>query len=408
MTRTLAHLRGVTVRRGMHLVLQNKNFEIQQHDIHLLVGSNGSGKSTLIESLVGLTMFEQGTLEHEGHLVADGDGRRKKSTLHVGLALQSNGVMGSETIAEHLDNATGMYGRSIDNSPFLEAFSLLHRKHDIVATLSAGQQRKVAILSAILPAFASQSSTIILLDEPDAGLDEDSIQTLTSWLLALQYMGHGIVISSHQGVFQSIATHVHSLDEDTIQQNNTSNAPPHTEIPSAKDTKRIRPSGFGLRQQFRTMRWLSHNGLAAMMTLGVFMAILPIPIGIDSIEHLGFILAPALAIGLCGDGLVVMLREERSLSWWKATSYRTPHSSWLPFLLGAVVTFLSNSILAGIEQTTAELVGVGALLAGFIAHLMRLVQLQVEQLARPHAVFIGLLTPVLILPFALLLDVLTT
>jgi ABC-type multidrug transport system ATPase subunit len=407
MTRTLAQLQGVTVRRGMHLVLKDKNFEVQQEDIHLLVGTNGSGKSTLIETLAGLTTFEQGTLQHDGQLVADGEGRRKRSTLPVAIALQSNGVMGSETISEHLEYATSMYGRNIDQAPFLEAFSLLHRKHDLVATLSAGQRRKVAILAGILPAFASASPTMILLDEPDAGLDEGSIQTLNSWLRTLQHNGHGIVLSSHQGVFESLATHIHSLDDNTVQQQKASEPPAQTEMPFGKECQRTRPSGFGLRQQFRTMRWLSHNGLAAMMTLGVLMAILSIPIGTNSIDHLGFILAPALATGLCGDGLVVMLREERSLSWWKATSYRTPHSSWLPFLLGAVVTFLSNSILAGIDQTTTELVIVGSLLAGIIAHIMRLVQLQVEQLARPHAVFIGLLTPVLILPFALLLDFLS-
>jgi hypothetical protein len=47
------------------------------------------------------------------------------------------------------------------------------------------------------------------------------------------------------------------------------------------------------------------------------------------------------------------------------------------------------------------------LLTGITSHVLRLAHQSTERLARPQAVFIGLLTPVLILPYALLLDMLT-
>jgi ABC-type multidrug transport system ATPase subunit len=406
MAHVLVKLKQASVRRGMQTVFDNMDVEIRQHNVRVLIGTNGSGKSTLIETLLGLVPLENGKLEHNESLVLDSDGRRKKSMLDIGVALQSNGVLGSETVTEHLENATMMYGKTIDTTPFLEAFSLLHRRHDLVATLSAGQRRKVAVLAAVLPAFASDEPTLIALDEPDAGLDEHTIAILVTWIAHLSDAGHGIVISSHQGVFAQVATHVQSMDTNTVELQEPTSFTKMDDFPRSEPKKALAASTFGLRQQFRTMRWLNHNGLAALMTLGVFMAILPLPIGSDSMEHLGFMLAPALAIGLCGDGLVVMLREERSLSWWKATANTTPHSSWLPFALGCIMTILSSSVLAGIEAVSVELVLSGTILAGCLAHIMRFIQLQVEQLARPHAVFIGLLTPILILPFALLLDVL--
>ncbi len=406
MARVLVKLKQASVRRGMHTVFDNMDFEIREGEVRILIGTNGSGKSTLIETLLGLVPLEKGKLEHNESLVLDSDGRRKKSMLNLGVALQANGMMGSETVAEHLEYATMMYGKRIDSSPFLEAFSLLHRKHDLVATLSAGQQRKVAVLAALLPAFASDEPTLVALDEPDAGLDEQTLGMLVKWIAHLRNAGHGIVISTHQGVFTKIGTHVYSMDTSKVELHEPSSFKQIDDFPRSETKNRLNASTFGLRQQLRTMRWLSHNGLAAFMTLGVFMAILPLPIGSSSIEHLGFMLAPALAIGLCGDGLVVMLREERSLSWWRATANTTPHSSWLPFALGCIMTILSTSILAGIDSLSVELVLSGTMLAGCLAHIMRLIQLQVEQLARPHAVFIGLLTPILILPFALLLDVL--
>lgn len=406
MARVLVKLKQASVRRGMHTVFDNMDVEIRQHNVRILIGTNGSGKSTLIETLLGLVPLEKGKLEHNESFVLDSDGRRKKSMLDIGVALQSNGMLGSETVAEHLDNATMMYGKKIDATPFLEAFSLLHRKHDLIAILSAGQRRKVAVLAALLPAFASDEPTFVALDEPDAGLDEHTIAILVTWIAHLRDAGHGIVISSHQGVFTEVATHTQSMDTNKVELQEPTSFKKMDDFPQSEKKNRLAASTFGLRQQFRTMRWLSHNGLAALMTLGVFMAILPLPIGSDSIEHLGFMLAPALAIGLCGDGLVVMLREERSLSWWKATANTTPHSSWLPFALGCIMTILSSSVLAGIESVSVEVVLSGTMLAGCLAHIMRFIQLQVEQLARPHAVFIGLLTPILILPFALLLDVL--
>ena len=407
MPQPLVHLSEVSVRRGMKMVLNSISLSVYSGEVHLLKGRNGSGKSTLIETMVGLSPLETGKVEHRGHLLIDAEGRRKRSPLSVGVTLQSDGVLGSETVDEHIRTSVGMYGRDIEFEPFLKEFQLLHRQHDMVSTLSAGQRRKVAILSSLLPAFSSTDATCVVLDEPDAGLDENSINVLSRWCRQLNTKGHAIVLSTHQSCFDELATHTHLFEETlttTTQEHDVEGT--HPEI-KGRDSPTITSTRFGLQQQFRTMSWLHHNVLAGILSLGVMMAILTLPLEPEEMETVGFILIPAMAAGLCGDALVSMLREERSLQWWKATAHSIPHSSWLPFAFGGLLTSLSSATLSGFDGISGELILAGTLICGCVAHLMRMIQIQVERLARPHAVFIGLLTPVLILPFAVIVDMLS-
>jgi hypothetical protein len=103
--------------------------------------------------------------------------------------------------------------------------------------------------------------------------------------------------------------------------------------------------------------------------------------------------------------LVAALREERTSTWWRAVAGGEPHAGWLPFALGFVVTLLSATALHDGLETTTLLVGAG--LCGVVWHGVGWLQRSTQRLARPQAVFVGLLTPVLILPYSLLLSVLS-
>ena len=92
-----------------------------------------------------------------------------RTLTHKGLTVEgySRAAVQSYWRVPELKIGFDMGGTSTDAAPFLEAFNLKHRTKDLVAHLSQGQVRKIAVLSALLPAFAS--------DEPvhpvDGGLD---------------------------------------------------------------------------------------------------------------------------------------------------------------------------------------------------------------------------------------------
>lgn len=404
MAKALLNLTDVRIRRGMNTVLDGCSLSVESGEAVVLTGANGAGKSTLLEAAAGLLPLENGQIEHENIVVRDHEGRTKSSPLALGLTLQKNGMMGSEVLVEHLQCAMSMNGRTMDCSPFLKAFNLTHRANDLIAHLSQGQARKVAVLAGLLPAFASEHPTLVLLDEPDAGLDEASIETLGGWLNELRTMGHGLLIATHDERIMAHATHNFEVG----QEKKTTGIIPegiNAERRQSKSAKRTSSGAFGIRMHLRTLMWLNANAIAGLLTLGILLSFGDFMGNLNQMQRLGFALAPVLAVALCGEPLVVATREERSGDWWRAVGGRAPHASWLPLMIGLVFTLLSVTALG--EALNATTVVAGTLLCFSVWHAVGWMQRSTQRLARPQAVFVGLLTPVLILPFSLLVSLLS-
>lgn len=404
MAKALLNLVDVRIRRGMNTVLDGCSMSVESGQTVALTGANGAGKSTLLEAAAGLLPLENGQIEHESIVVKDHEGRTKSSPLALGVTLQKNGMMGSEVLIEHLQCAMSMNGRSMDCTSFLKAFGLTHRANDLVAHLSQGQARKVAVLAGLLPAFASEHPTLVLLDEPDAGLDDASIETLGGWLNELRSLGHGLLIATHDERILAHATHHFEIGQGkkTVE---TLPKDVNAERRQSKSANRTSSGAFGVRMHLRTLMWLNANAIAGLLTLGILLSFGNFMENLNQMQRLGFVLAPVLAVALCGEPLVVATREERTGDWWRAVSGNAPHASWLPLMVGLVFTLLSVSALG--EELNMSTVGAGTLLCFSVWHAIGWMQRSTQRLARPQAVFVGLLTPVLILPFSLLVSLLS-
>lgn len=403
MAKALLRLSDVEVRRSMQVVLRDHSLTVHEGECVALVGNNGSGKSTLLETAAGLLPLERGSVAHGETVRIDAEGRRRPSPLTVGLTLQKNGAIGSETVSEHLQLAMVRSGQRLDLEPFLEAFRLKHRARDFIAHLSQGQARKVAVLSGLLPAFAARQPGLVLLDEPATGLDEAAVDQLRTWIGELRSLGHGILLCTHDPRLRKVATSVH----DVTQRRSTPQTPPAGETRSrpVEAARPITPGRFGVSTHWRTMLWLNTNGMAALLTLGVLLALGDLTASITPLQQLGLVLAPALAAGLCGEPLVAAMREERASDWWRGVADGVPHAAWLPLALGAALTAIASVSLGDGVEATHAMAGAGVTWGAW--HAVRFAQRSADRLARPHAVMVGLLTPTLILPYALLIDWMT-
>ncbi len=404
MAKALLNLDDVRVRRGMNTVLDGCSLRIETGQTVVLAGVNGAGKTTLLEAAAGLLPVENGKIQHADVVVRDHEGRTKPSPLSVGLTLQKNGMMGSEVLEERLQCAMSMNGNNVDCGPFLNAFGLTHRANDLIAHLSQGQARKVAVLAGLLPAFASKVPALVILDEPDAGLDDASVEALGGWLNELRAMGHGLLIATHDERIMACATHRFEIG----QEMKTHATPPegvNAQQRPSKPVKRITPGAFGVRMHLRTLMWLNTNAIAGLLTLGILLSFGDFMGELNQMQRLGFVLAPVLAVALCGEPLVVATREERAADWWRGVCGRSPHASWLPLVIGLVFSLLSSTALS--ETLDATIVGAGSLLCFSVWHGVGWMQRSTQRLARPQAVFVGLLTPVLILPYSLFVSLLS-
>ena len=165
-----------------------------------LVGASGSGKSTLFSHMNGLLKPDQGRILFRGKDIWDQDYSRKKLRKEVGLCFQNpEHQLFADTVLEDVSfgplnmgmdpvEAREKAGKALrlmgipenydDRSPFL---------------LSGGQQRRVA-----LAGILAMEPSILVLDEPAAGLDEEGKQALFSLIHTLiKTRKMTVIFSSH-------------------------------------------------------------------------------------------------------------------------------------------------------------------------------------------------------------------
>jgi hypothetical protein len=117
---------------------------------------------------------------------------------------------------------------------------------------------------------------------------------------------------------------------------------------------------------------------------------------------MGFTLAPAFTMGLIGDPVFKILNEQRSIDWWRAQSNNVPNSYLESLLSGFIITTIAMQIF--IQSVDFRIVLAGGFITLFTSFAVRFLQMSTIRLARSNAVFIRLLTPILILPWGLIVD----
>ncbi|MGB1897614.1 MAG: ABC transporter ATP-binding protein [Candidatus Poseidoniaceae archaeon] len=405
MSEVLLSLNDVTVRRGSSVVLKNLHLQLKEGQIALLSDKNGAGKSTIIETAAGLLPLETGEVSHHSNLLIDSNGRSKRPERAFGLTLQSDGCIGSQRVEEHIHNALDISGGRIEIDSWLQRYNLAHRKHDLIAHLSGGQRRKVAMLAGILPGFVGSQPRVLLLDEPAAGLDEASRATLVEDLYRLQKRGNAILLASHHADFNTCATHIFHQHKLVANESAKKGSVHNEDIKTlqAKGNVSLRTS-FTLNQ--RTLSTVANNAIAGLLTLGILLALVDSS-AVDSsvIQTSGLFLSAAFAAGLVGDSMISMLHEQKALDWWKAHRQGIPHSYVHALVIGAGLTALTQ--LGFDSELSVELTLIGGLLTSSTIAIVRAMELATSRLARPRSAFIRILTPILILPFALLVQWIT-
>lgn len=193
-------------------VLSDFSFDLEQGEVHALVGSNGAGKSTFARILCGLTMRDQGMIQFAGREYVP---RSKRDAEHAGIVMvmQELNVIGALTVAENI-----FLSRLPTRGGFVR-FGELHRRArealgrvglselnpaTPASRLGVGQQQLVEIAGAL-----AQNCRVLILDEPTAALTDPEIERLFENIRRLKSEGVGIIYISHRmDEIRRIATRV--------------------------------------------------------------------------------------------------------------------------------------------------------------------------------------------------------
>jgi heme exporter protein CcmB len=162
---------------GRFPALAGVDLDVESGEIVLLAGANGAGKTTLLRLCAGLLPLRSGSAEVLGVDLAVDRRAMRRSLALVGHETFCYDDM---TVRENIRFATRAVGRSVaDGDAALDRLSL-GRVADVGhGRLSQGQRRRVALAIAL-----ARDPRLLLLDEPHAGLDEQSREVLNEVVLA--------------------------------------------------------------------------------------------------------------------------------------------------------------------------------------------------------------------------------
>jgi zinc transport system ATP-binding protein len=175
--------------------LRALSLTVNPGEIHGLVGANGSGKSTFLECILGAVPFE-GRLERSDSVAF------VPQVFSVGLLP----VTVLEWLAASRTNRPVWLG--VQPSLRLRLEQALERMNcksladAAMSSLSQGQLRRVALADAL-----DRSPALLLLDEPEAGLDANSTRLLLTELTEACSRGVGVLLVSHH---EASLNHLHA------------------------------------------------------------------------------------------------------------------------------------------------------------------------------------------------------
>ena len=188
----LLEVENVTKSYGRNRVLHKLCLSVKPGEIVVIRGINGSGKTTLLSIIASLSSYDYGMVKILGQ-----DLRSNPHKVRSDLAFVAHQpfLYSQLTVKENLE----FFGRlnSIDNldSTILEKAALIglsNRLGSKIATLSHGYIKRVAIARALL-----HSPKILLFDEPESGLDQDSLRLFEKIIGDQLESGKSIVMTTH-------------------------------------------------------------------------------------------------------------------------------------------------------------------------------------------------------------------
>jgi heme ABC exporter ATP-binding subunit CcmA len=185
-------IKGLKKSYNLKPVLRGIDIVLDQGKCMALLGANGAGKTTLLRILACLTKPEAGSVRIEGLGIGQ-DAHQIRMLL--GFVGHQPNLYDELTVIENLLFFGRMYSvKKVHERAaiLLQQIGLVRRSNERVGTLSRGQLQRLSLARALL-----HSPRLLLLDEPDAGLDDEGIELLEELIREHAGQGGTILFTTH-------------------------------------------------------------------------------------------------------------------------------------------------------------------------------------------------------------------
>jgi lipopolysaccharide export system ATP-binding protein len=177
-------------------VLSDVSLSVARGEVVGLLGPNGAGKTTCFYSIMGLVKPDSGRIMLDGQDIT-GLPMYRRAILGLGYLPQETSIFRGLTVEKNISAVLELSepdkaAREARLEQLLDEFGLTRLRSSPAMALSGGERRRCEIARAL-----AASPSIILLDEPFAGIDPISIADIRDLVCQLKKRGIGVLITDH-------------------------------------------------------------------------------------------------------------------------------------------------------------------------------------------------------------------
>jgi len=210
MNTTVLEAEHLTKRYGDLIAVNDLSLTVAEGEVLGLLGPNGAGKTTTINMLVGLMKPDSGKVTYRGQQLS---GEDQGTINRVGVCPQEIVLWKKLTCLEQLQFMGEMYGVGSQEArqrgkTLLGVLELSEKQDKCAGTLSGGMQRRLNLAMSLV-----HDPQVLVLDEPEAGLDPQSRVLVREYIQSLVHQKTIILTTHNMDEAERIAHRVAIIDQ---------------------------------------------------------------------------------------------------------------------------------------------------------------------------------------------------
>ena len=212
----MLELKNVSYFRDNKQILDNISLKIDNSKLVAITGPNGSGKSTLAKIIMGILKPDSGSIFFDGKDITN-IGITDRAKLGIGFAFQQPVKFKGLTVRDLIELSSGNTINVSEACIYLSDVGLCAKDYlnrEVSNSLSGGELKRIEIAM-----LAAKKSKLTVFDEPEAGIDLWSFNSLISVFEKMhsEISDSSIVIISHQEKILNIADEIILLVDGKVQ-----------------------------------------------------------------------------------------------------------------------------------------------------------------------------------------------